>query len=44
MGISNPAADHSVKLVPRQAEPFLVGDLATMLDFFHARIQARVCK
>ena len=27
------------RVVPRQAEPFLVGDLATISEFLHARIQ-----
>lgn len=53
MGISNPAADRSVKqypanvreeqlkrrVVPCQAEPFLVGDLVTISESIHAQIQ-----
>ena len=27
------------RVVPRQAEPFLVGDLATISEFIHTRIQ-----
>ena len=27
------------RMVPREAEPFLVGDLATISQFIHARIQ-----
>ena len=29
----------NARVVPRQAEPFLVGDLVTISEFIHARIQ-----
>ena len=28
----------NARVVPRQAEPFLVGDLVTISEFIHARI------